>query len=105
MKKHGISSIKEYNANKDPKWHGNRTDVTPQHLYLRVTYALNEVVEKIKIRYIHADTNGVFVEYMNVQEFAYLTKVQHHRKFGRCYTLSPESRMRSLGIYYIKLQM
>ena len=105
MKKHGITSIKEYSANKDSNWLSNKTDVTPQELYLEATYTLNEVVEKIKIRYIYADTNGVFGEYINVQELGNLTKVQHHRKFGRCYSLSPDSRMRALGIYYIKIQL
>ena len=105
MKKHGIASIKKYNGKKDLHWMSNNSDVTPQQLYLAATYDLHEVVERIFIRYNYADTNGVFNEVVDVQNFGDLMKEQHHRKFGRCYTLSPVSRMRTLGIYYIKLQL
>ena len=83
----------------------NDSKVSPQQLFVDATYSLNDIVKKINIRFIRADKNGTFSENVGVHNNQNLIKEQQHRKFGRCYTLSPDSRMRSLGIYYIKLQL
>ena len=79
--------------------------VTPQQLFLNATYSLNEIVSKIHIRYLKADTNGKFAEDLDLVNNRNWATEQRHRKFGRCYTLYPEKYMKDLGIYYIKLEL
>ena len=105
LQKHGIASIKRYNNKENLNWISNQTQVSPQQLFLDSTFSVEEIVKKINIRFIKADEKGIFHENIGIHDYQNLIKEQQHRKFGRCYTLSPDSRMRSLGIYYIKLQL
>ena len=86
-------------------WTSNNTDVTPQQLFLDATYSLTDMVKKIDLRFVRTDENGNVWQTLDVQKSQNLFQEQRHRKFGRCHTLSPDSRMRGLGIYYIKLQL
>ena len=105
FKKHGIISTKRYNYKENLTWTSNDTDVSPQQLFQEATFSLKDIVKKIYIRFLKADENGTFHEDIGIENSSNLIKEQQHRKFGRCYTLSPDSRMRGLGIYYIKLQL
>ena len=105
FKEHGIASIKRYNYKENLNWTSNNTDISPQQLFLNATYSLTDIVKKIDLRFLKSDEKGMFTEKLNLQKSNNLIQEQRHRKFGRCYTLSPDSRMRRLGIYYIKIQL
>ena len=105
QQKHGVASIKRYNNKENLNWISNNTQISPQQLFLESTFSVEEIVKKINIRFIKADEKGIFHENIGIRDYQNLIIEQQHRKFGRCYTLSPDSRMRSLGIYYIKLQL
>ena len=86
-------------------WKSNNTNVTQQQLFLDATFSLNEILKKLYIRFIKADDEGKFNEELDLINYHNWITEQRHRKFGRCYTLSPDDRMRGLGIYYIKFEL
>ena len=79
--------------------------ISRQKLFLKATYSLEELVKKVRIRYLEADKNGTFSEVLQLKETAKWVTEQRHRNFGRCYTFYPEKYMQELGIYYIALEL
>ena len=86
-------------------WTSNNTQVTQQQLFLDATYPLNKIAKTIFLRYNTANDQGKFQEHLDLINYQKWITEQRHRKFGRCYTLYPDARMRKLGIYYMKLEL
>ena len=83
-------------------WSSNDTTVDQQTLFKNVTYDFDEIVKRIYIRFIKADTNGKTNTEISLTGNSNSIKEQRHRSFGRCYTFYPDARVRSLGVYYMK---
>ena len=101
----GISSIKRYNYKTNLNWTSNNTLLSRQQLFYKVTYSFQEIIKSISIRYMTKDEKGEFFRNLGLNEIRNLITEQRHRGFGRCYTFYPETYMRNLGIYYIKLAL
>ena len=86
-------------------WTSNDTETTPQQLFFDVTYSLRDIVERIYVRYITADENGKTSDDLSLLESSDMVTEQRHRKFGRCYTIYPDAKIRKLGIYYFKFKL
>ena len=78
---------------------------TEQQLFVDATYSINDIIRTISIRYLQADKNGKFSEGLKIQDNASWVSEQRHRKFGRCYTFYPDTDMKYIGIYYIKIEL
>ena len=105
FQRNGIASTKKYNYKTNLNWSSNDSGVTQQQLFLEATYNLDEIAKKIQIRLIRSDENGTFLKSLDLFNSQKWITEQRHRKFGRCYTMYPDDFTRSLGIYYIKLQL
>ena len=83
-------------------WSSNDTNVDEETLFQQATYSLHEIVERIYIRYIQANSEGKTNTEISVDGTSNSFKEQRHRGFGRCYTLHPERDILELGVYYLK---
>ena len=83
-------------------WVSNDTTIDQQTLYKNATYSLNEIVKRIKVRYINADENGTTAVDIELDGKSASIREQRHRPFGRCYTFHPKKEIRDLEIYYLK---
>ena len=83
-------------------WSSNDTSVTEETLFQNATYKLDEIVQKIYIRYIQANDDGKTNTLISVDGTSDSFKEQRHRGFGRCYTLHPDKTIRNQGVYYLK---
>ena len=103
LKENGISDVKRYNNAKKYNlvWSSNDTTVDDESLFQQATYSLAEIVQRIYVRFITADSNGKTATEINLDGRSNSFKEQRHRKFGRCYTLQPEKYIRKLGVYYL----
>ena len=111
LQKNGIPSIGHYSLYKVKNWTSNLTGVSPQQLFLDVTYSFNERIRGIKVRYLVSNhTSGSISEWLNINELntgqgSDLVTEQRHRTLGRCYTFQlDESRLRR-GVYYVKIKL
>ncbi len=96
----------EYYGGKNASWVSRHPDatVTERELFDLATYTIADMFESVYFRFFRADVNGSFSESVKIPDGACFG-VQKHRRFGKCYTVHPEKRMRELGIYYIKLTL
>ena len=51
---HGIETVKKYNYKKDLNWSSNQTNITESELFNFATYNLDEIVQRIYIRFFKA---------------------------------------------------
>ena len=84
------------------KWTSNDTSVDPQELFLLATYNVSEIVNKIEVRFNHADNNGNKGATINSEDIIDSVQEQRHNHLGRCYTFRPHSDMRTLGVDSIR---
>ena len=116
---HGIDSIDNYNAfNRNLTWSSKNNKVSQQKLFLDATYDFEDIVGEIVIRFIKsahrnsmpwkasklwAGNSMAWTALNATKEFDIVE--QRHRKFGRCYTYHPDTRIKELGIYYIRWKL
>ena len=118
FQEHGISSRKNYNDGRKDRtltWSSNDSSVDQQELFRDATYNFTEIVKRIYIRFIQADTNGKVGEIgktnLDLKNKTILEdnldsiQEQRHRGFGRCYTFYPKKEILDLGVYYIKFYL
>ena len=86
-------------------FHRNLTNVSPIELYHELTYSITEMVEKITIYTMTADTLGSYKLVLNKQNLERNVIPGYHRSLGRCHTLSLQEAIRQRGIRYIELKM
>ena len=77
--------------------HRNLTNVSPIELYHELTYSITEMVEKITIYTMTADTLGSYKLVLNKQNLERNVRPGYHRSLGRCHTLSLQARLYKLG--------
>ena len=86
-------------------WTSNDTSIDPQELFLLATYNVSEIVNKIDIRFFHADPNGNIDATINSEDIINFVQEQRHRNLGRCYTFRPDSDMRKRGVDSIRISL
>ena len=104
--KYGIDSIDKYNSLQKGvlDWQGNDTSVTPEDLFERITYSVNEVVDHIKIR-LDTSIDGKSTITLKEDLGRSLLHEIGHRKYGKCFTFRPNVTVLALGVYYMRVQM
>ena len=74
-------------------------------LYQLATYNFSEVVKKIEIDFLTPNKDGnisINVDLDHVKDSVIEQRVRH---LGRCYTYTPESSIRKLGVGHISIQL
>ena len=104
LQKHGFSDYQQYTLEEvaNLKWTSNDSSLTPHELFEKVTYELQDIVNSVEIRYLHADKHGVEATVLDLKSLKGSIKEQRHRDFGRCYTFTPDVRAQKLGIGSIR---
>ena len=102
------NDIRKANLN----WTSNDTMTSRQDLFTQATYSFGEIVESINIRNIFWDSQKwdsktgwwyLYGEEMDVMHGSVIE--QRHRRYGRCYTYSPDESVKDLGIYYVSMKL
>ena len=116
------------NTNIGLNWTSNDTSVSETELFEKATYEVDELVKRFYVRFFKANPVSynfsiLFVGIWYSKEFfskdldlSTNTKLelsndnpsiqeQRHRSFGRCYTIYPAENIRSVGIYYYKIDL
>ena len=116
------------NTNIGLNWTSNDTSVSETELFEKATYEVDELVKRFYVRFFKANPVSYnfsisFVGIWYSKEFfskdldlSTNTKLelsndnpsiqeQRHRSFGRCYTIYPAENIRSVGIYYYKIDL
>ena len=83
----------------------NFTNVSPFEVYQEVTHSINQMVEKITIYTMTADTLGSYKLVLNKQNLERNVVPGYHRSLGRCHTLSLQEAIQQRGIRYVELKM
>ena len=108
---HGIEAYEQLPDNTEKNkiemtWSSNKENTSNQELFLKATYDIKEMIESFFIRFIRSDSNGNMKTSLNIDELKkhHVTEIRH-RKFGRCYSFHPHERLKTLGIYYIRMKL
>ena len=105
LQKNAIKSVRNYNFKHDLNWNSNDTNITDQQLFTKSTFALTEIVKRLKVRTIFSDSHGTYSFEIDLNMAIDSFTEQRHRLFGRCYTYHPEHKFRELGIYYMNIEL
>ena len=86
-------------------WTGNDETLTPQEVFLQVTWELRHLAESIRVNLIRPEPSGgkkfIMLDPKSSSDASYVEK--RHRPFGRCYMIHPEHWIRELGISSIEV--
>ena len=104
LQKHGFADYQQYTLEEveNLKWTSNDSSLTPHDLFRKVTYELQDIVNTVEIRYLHADKHGTEATILDLKALKGSIQEQRHRDFGRCYTFTPDVRAQKLGIGSIR---
>ena len=107
FKANGILSVDKYNDLRKGSlnWSSNNTEITSNQLFNDATYSFSEIVKSLSVRTIFEDANKEFKFRVDINETRGSIVEQRHRGFGRCYTYCPETSVKNLGVYYIKIKL
>ena len=86
-------------------WTSNNTNTTNNQLFNDATYSFSEIIKSLNVRTIFEDANKEFIFRVDINETRGSIVEQRHRSFGRCYTYCPETFLKNLGVYYIKIKL
>ena len=101
---HGVNSVEDY-IKRNLTWCSKNAKISDQTLFIDATYEVEEILEEIAIRFIKSNhDSNISTKLRHFKKMPYIEE-QRHRKFGRCYTFRPDTRMQQLGIYYITLKL
>ena len=99
-----MNSVEDY-IKRNLTWCSKTANISQQKLFIDATYEVEEIIEEIKMRFMHSNhDSNIFTKLKHFKKNPYIEE-QRHRKFGRCYTFHPDTRMQQLGIYYITLKL
>lgn len=98
------------------EWAANDSKITAKELFDLATYDLWELIDQIYVRFFELDFNGeagegskgktgVTITQDNLEKFDVTIVEQREKQYGKCYTLIVGEKIRSLGIYYLKIRM
>ncbi len=104
---HGISSVGRYNylsPDYNLTWSSNITGVTERELFLAATWDATEIFRLVFVRTFVSSIGGKHSVRVLPATHPSMFREQRHRKFGRCYSLQLDERIRQRGVYYIKME-
>ena len=105
LQNNAIKSVRNYNFKYNLSWQSNDTNITDQQLFTKSTFALTEIIKRLKVRTIFSDNHGTYSFEIDLIMANDSFTEQRHRLFGRCYTYHPEYKFRELGIYYMNMEL
>ena len=90
-------------------WHSRtQPDLSPGQLFLDVTWSKEEMFKRIKIRTFKADERGRYYTTIGKDDLASAEasfREKRSRPFGRCYSWEPTGIVRTLGVYYVLMEL
>ena len=107
---HGIPSVKHYNYKYNTNWSSRVDNISEKELFDDVTLRYEDIINRTTIRTFKSDEGGIcrksiYNDNATIIHNNLEVTEQRHRKFGKCYSIRPGRKDRSLGIYYIKFTL